>query len=143
MASPLDEIPIINGLLYMQRGEGWEEECQKVAYSFHKFGIAKMRDPRVNQEANKNYIDMVERYFQDIGERFYAGEKIKDIRPELCYQTGATPHGQEKAKNHQLLIESIAPEHKPQSVMPPQADAKWRFFWKIGERPEEVHDDIP
>jgi len=41
------------------------------------------------------------------------------------------------------LIDSIEPEHKPESVQPPVADAKWRFFWKIGERPAEVADDIP
>lgn len=29
------------------------------------------------------------------------------------------------------------------SIQPPVVDAKWRFFWKIGERPEEVKDDIP
>jgi isopenicillin N synthase-like dioxygenase len=28
-------------------------------------------------------------------------------------------------------------------VQPPVKDSKWRFFWKIGERPEEVKDDIP
>lgn len=100
MTSPLEEIPVIDGMLYMKKGEGWEEECQKVAYSFHKFGICKLKDPRVNEKDNDDYIDMVERYFKDVGERFYAGEKIKDIRPELCYQTGATPSGKEHARNH-------------------------------------------
>lgn len=26
---------------------------------------------------------------------------------------------------------------------PPAPDAKWRFFWKIGERPQEVDDQLP
>ena len=30
-----------------------------------------------------------------------------------------------------------------QSVQPPVHDAKWRFFWKIGERPKEIEDSIP
>jgi len=29
------------------------------------------------------------------------------------------------------------------SVQPPVSDAKWRFFWKIGDRPEEIKDEIP
>jgi isopenicillin N synthase-like dioxygenase len=31
----------------------------------------------------------------------------------------------------------------PLSKFPPELDAKWRFFWAIGERPKEVADDIP
>jgi isopenicillin N synthase-like dioxygenase len=31
----------------------------------------------------------------------------------------------------------------PLSKFPPEADAKWRFFWAIGERPKEVADEIP
>lgn len=29
------------------------------------------------------------------------------------------------------------------SKFPPEYDAKWRFFWAIGERPAEVKNDIP
>ena len=138
-----EEIPVIDAQLYLEKAQGWEEECSKVAYSFHKFGIVKLKDPRVDEQANNEYIDMVEQYFEEIGKRYYAGEHIKDFRPELCYQTGATPQGTERARDHQALIDSIPVEHKPQSVVPPVADAKWRFFWKIGDRPEEVQDDIP
>jgi isopenicillin N synthase-like dioxygenase len=140
---PLEEIPVIDALIYMDKLEGWEEECQKVAFSFHKWGIVKLRDPRVNHQANSDYIDMVEKYFDEISKLYYAGLPVKDIKPELCFQTGATPSGQEKARNHQALIDSIDADNKPQSVQPPVADAKWRFFWKIGQRPKEVQDDIP
>jgi hypothetical protein len=29
------------------------------------------------------------------------------------------------------------------SPFPPEFDAKWRYFWAIGERPKEVRNDIP
>jgi len=29
------------------------------------------------------------------------------------------------------------------SKFPPELDAKWRFFWAIGERPAELQNDIP
>lgn len=140
---PLEEIPIIDAQIYMDKAEGWEEECAKVAYSFHKWGIVKLKDPRVDEKANEDYIDMVERYFDSISKRYYAGEQIKDFRPELCWQTGATPEGVEKARDHQALVDSLDEENKPRSVQPPVPDAKWRFFWKIGQRPEEVEDSIP
>jgi isopenicillin N synthase-like dioxygenase len=79
------DIPIIDAELYLTKGEGWQEECNKVAFSFHKFGILKFKDPRVDQAANGNYIDMVERYFDHISKKFYAGETLEDVRPELCY----------------------------------------------------------
>lgn len=138
-----DDIPIINAELYLEKGEGWEEECKKVAYSFHKFGILKFKDPRVDEESNNTYIDMVERYFDSISKKFYAGENIEDFRPELCYQTGATPEGIEHARNHTAIIDSLDDENKPASGHPPLPDAKWRFFWKIGERPPEVKDELP
>ena len=34
-------------------------------------------------------------------------------------------------------------ENKPHSKFPPDYDAKWRFFWAIGERPKEIAENIP
>mmetsp|Transcript_4559 Transcript_4559/g.6903 ORF Transcript_4559/g.6903 Transcript_4559/m.6903 type:complete len:348 (-) Transcript_4559:146-1189(-) len=127
----------------MTKGEGWQQVCEKVAYSFHQFGIVKLQDPRVTFKDNSDYIDMLEKYFDDISKRFYAGEPIKDARPELCYQTGVTPENVEHARNHKDLCDSLTGEEKPMSKMPPLKDAKWRFFWKIGERPAEVKDEFP
>lgn len=86
---------------------------------------------------------MVEKYFHQVSKKFYAGEALEDSRPDLCYQTGVTPEGIEKARDHQALVDSLTGEDKPLSVQPPVHDAKWRFFWKIGDRPEEVKDEIP
>ena len=138
-----EEIPVIDAQLYLEKNEGWEQECQKVAHSFHKFGIVKFKDPRVNDKDNSDYIDMVEEYFDQISKKYYAGEKLEDVKEELCYQTGATPEGIERARDHQALIDSLPEENKPRSVQPPVHDAKWRFFWKIGERPAEIKDDTP
>ena len=74
------DIPIIDVDKYLNQKEGWEEECKKVAESFHKYGICKMRDPRVNEKDNDDYIDMVERYFDHVSKKYYAGETLKDIR---------------------------------------------------------------
>ena len=71
--------------LYFEKGEGWEAECKKVSDSLHKFGILIVRDPRVNHEHNSTFIDMVEQYFEKVGNAYYAGEELVDARPELSY----------------------------------------------------------
>ena len=142
-AQAVEEIPIIDVIKYIEKSEGWEQECKNVAYSFHKFGILKFKDPRVNQEDNDVFLDLIERYFEDTSKKFYAGEALKDSRPDLCYQTGVTPEGIEKARDHKALVDSLTGDNKPLSIQPPVHDAKWRFFWKMGERPAEVKDDIP
>lgn len=40
-------------------------------------------------------------------------------------------------------MDTLEPEHKPISKQPPEFDAKWRFFWPIGERPSELTNDLP
>lgn len=85
---------------FLERKDGWQIECDKVAASFHKFGIIIVRDPRVNYQMNEDYVDMVEEYFESQGEKFYRGEILKDCHPELSYQTGVTPQAIEKARDH-------------------------------------------
>lgn len=114
-----------------------------MAACFHKFGIILFKDPRVNHQTNEEYIDMVENYFDDVGQRFYKGETLKDCFPELSYQTGVTPESIEKARDHSLLVQSIPETEKPMSPFPPEFDAKWRYFWPMGERPAEIRDEIP
>ena len=47
-AAALTEIPVIDVVKYIDKTEGWELECKNVALSFHRYGILKFKDPRVN-----------------------------------------------------------------------------------------------
>ena len=38
---------------------------------------------------------------------------------------------------------SLPESDKPLTMYPREYDAKWRFFWPIGERPEAVRNDLP
>ena len=78
-----EEIPVVDAQIYMNKDQGWEDECKKTAYSFHKFGIVKFRDPRVVESDNDFYLNMVEKYFKEISEKYYAGEELKDVRAEI------------------------------------------------------------
>lgn len=49
------------------------------------------------------------------------------------------------ARNHAEKIENLqkTPENMPVSPIVPVLDAKWRYMWKIGERPQGAADDFP
>jgi isopenicillin N synthase-like dioxygenase len=108
-------------------------ECKRVAQIFQKTGALALRDPRVSFADNNAFLDLVEKYFEQNPE-----VKKKDARPELHYQVGVTPEGVEKPRctfdaNCQKIVHTLEGENKPR--MPTEADVKWRFFHKLGERP--------
>lgn len=142
-----ESIPVIDMEAFLKDGSSADakEQCRIVAECFHKYGILLVKDPRVNEKDNDDYIDLMEDYFEQAGDRFYKGEKVDDIKPEYHYQVGATPENIELPRDHsekRAKLE-IAKEDLPQSPMTPIYDAKWRFMWKIGERPENAADDFP
>lgn len=147
-------MPVIDFELYMASKEAHGDshlseaarlECLKVAQCFHKFGILLIKDPRVDMADNDSYIDLMEKYFADTGAAFYRGETVSDIKPEFHYQVGATPEFIEVARDHaeKLRALNLPREDQPFSPLVPVEDAKWRFMWKIGERPEGSGDDFP
>ena len=145
-------MPIIDLELYLQatRGDAVPseeaiDERRKVAECFHRFGIILNRDPRIEMRDNDEYIDLMERYFADVGDRFYNNEQVSCIKPEHHYQVGATPEYIEMARSHRekLLALDLEDQDMPVSPLEPVLDAKWRFMWKIGERPEGASDDFP
>ena len=60
-----ENVPVIDFATYFDKNSAtpdgrWEEECKKVADSFHNFGILIVRDPRVHEKDNDEYIDLME-----------------------------------------------------------------------------------
>ena len=109
--------------------------CKEIASSFHKYGALIIKDPRVKREYNEEFLDMMENYFHSRGQKYYKGLPIEDIFPQYGFQTGATPEYKELAKPHPEVIESTHGKNKPDTPDQPPYDAKWRYFWRIGERP--------
>jgi len=109
------------------------ETCQAMADYIKETGILVIRDPRVPAEANADFTDLMQRYYAQPLE-----ELMKDARPEAFYQVGVTPENVECAKCAKdpaclQRIDAMPEEHRPHK--PNTADPKWRFFWRIGERP--------
>ena len=139
----LDIVPIIDVQKFLEKLPGWEEECQKVAECLHLYGILIFKDPRAKEQANEDYIDLMESYFKETSEKFYEGQKLKDAKPEYHYQTGVTPEKIEKARDHYERVKDLPEEDRARSTFPPDYDAKWRYMWKIGKRPASALDDFP
>jgi len=110
-----------------------KRECDRAAKLFSSMGALTLRDPRVNFEDNKIYLDMVEKYFDQSTEL-----KLKDARPLLDYQVGVTPEGIETPRctmdpTCKERIDKMDPENK--AHYPSGSDVKWRYFYSIGSRP--------
>jgi len=102
-----------------------------IADNLHKYGLLIVKDPRVKEEENDIFIDMMERYFAQPREL-----TAPDAHPELFYQVGVTPDGTERARDHCDKVKDLPDTDKPVSECPPGVDPKWRFFWRMGELPK-------
>lgn len=111
--------------------------CQQVLDSFHHTGVLLVKDPRVDDSYNAAFIDIMERYYEHAGRQLYNGEVVAEAHPELGFQIGATPELMEKARDHCERVQQYQPEDAPLSPCPPQLDAKWRYFWRIGDLGDE------
>lgn len=146
-AVTIEDVPVIDLQAYMEAPDKKAEDivamCKQVADSLHRFGILIVRDPRAVQQDNSDYIDLMEQYFESRGNQLYSGGDLEDAKPEHHYQVGVCPENQEIARNHERRMANYTAENKPISPPEPVYDAKWRFMWKIGERPADSSDNFP
>jgi hypothetical protein len=62
------------------------------------------------------------------------------------YQVGATPSGVERPRENVEFYDSLTAANRPASardVAARKKDPKWRFFWRIGQRPTESQTQFP
>merc|ERR1711871_499997 len=117
------------------------QACLQICACLERCGALIVKDPRVRQEDNSHFLDMMERYYSQPTEC-----TDKDIRKECFYQVGVTPAyvEQPRCATDPKCIAKIdeIPEHvRPHK--PPGKDAKWRFFWAIGDRPAPDETNFP
>lgn len=120
-------IPVIDITSFIETGAADDAACAEIARALHECGCLVVKDPRVDAEANETFLSMMERYFAQ-------SDGATDARPDLHYQVGVTPDHVEQAREQCALMKELP--DAPLSECPPVPDAKWRFFWRIGSRPE-------
>jgi isopenicillin N synthase-like dioxygenase len=126
------ELPAVDLAAFFNKDsdpEAYKTECKKVADAFHQYGVCVVKDPRVKEENNSVFLDMMESYFE-------GSDGVRDARPEHSYQVGVTPNHVERPLNHCARMGALGPDDKPLSLCPPEKDPKWRFFWRVGSRPK-------
>jgi isopenicillin N synthase-like dioxygenase len=105
------------------------EACKRIAKTLKETSCLIIRDPRVSEKDNSSFIDLMEKYWEQPRET-----KMKDVHPELHFQVGATPDLTEHPRDHTAEIKELSPENS--AHVPTGPDPKWRFFWRIGDRPK-------
>ena len=118
----MNEIPII-------KITGNQKDCIEVINSLKKYGILIIKDNRINETDNNNFINMMENYYENC-------DFLTDVRKEYNYQVGVTPELMELPRNHCDKINLLDSDNKPMTLCPPELDIKNRFLWRIGERPK-------
>jgi isopenicillin N synthase-like dioxygenase len=130
------DLPVVDLAPHLRRHESPAfaaaavEEAKKAADGLHRYGLLVVRDPRASAEDNDRFLDMLERYFEQPEDA-----KLADVRKEYYYQVGTTPSRTELPRNHCERMRAYKEADAPLSLCPPEKDPKWRFFWRIGERP--------
>jgi isopenicillin N synthase-like dioxygenase len=103
-------------------------EASKAFEALSRYGILIVRDPRVTEEDNDNFLNLMERYFGAD-----SSSKDKDVRSDVFFQVGRTPSHTELPRNHCERVKGL--RDKPLSLCPPELDPKERFMWRIGPKP--------
>jgi isopenicillin N synthase-like dioxygenase len=111
--------------------EAYERECKKVADALYSTGLLVVKNSGVTDAENNRFLDNMERYFEQ-------SDGTKDARPEHSFQVGVTPSHKEKALNHCERMNKLTDGNEAISPCPPEFDPKWRFFWRIGDRPTDT-----
>ena len=122
-------VPVIDISQFVSTADESDSACGLIAQALHDYGCLVVKDPRVEASANEKFLDMMERYFDQ-------SDGKTDARPDLHYQVGVTPSEVEKPRGHCAFGKTL--KDVPVSECPPVPDAKWRFFWRVGERPAET-----
>lgn len=130
--------PVIDLAQYLNQTGNWQAQCDDIAQMLREFGMLIVKDPRVDNQLNANFLDMMEQYYEQAEEA-----RQDDARPDVHYQVGVTPEEVERARNHCARIKGLNSSEKPLTECPPEADHKSRFFWRIGPPPEsDAHRDL-
>lgn len=131
-------VPIVDVQPFLTESGNYVQDCKNVAEALHTYGCLIIKDPRVNAEQNNKFLDLFERFFQKRSLDYYAGRPVPDIYPEYDFQVGATPEFAERARDHKEVMSTYVNGNKAETPSPPPHDAKWRYFYNIGDVMEDI-----
>ncbi|CAD8106269.1 unnamed protein product [Paramecium sonneborni] len=134
-------VPVVDVTSFLAKKGDSSAQCAQVAEALHNYGAVCIKDPRVNDRHNVDFLDMMEKYFESRAAKFYNNETVEDIFPNYAYQVGATPEFVEKARTHNNVVRQYTKENEALTPQPAPYDAKWRFFWPIDDSGKRIKDE--
>ena len=78
-------VPVVQTSSFLNQEGNFIEDCKSVVKAFEETGCLIIRDPRVNQADNDEVLDMMEKFFDSRGKKYYNNEQIDDIFPQYNY----------------------------------------------------------
>ena len=134
------KVPHISIESFVEDNEVCQATSEAIVAALRDFGCVAIKDPRVNQNSNTEFVEMMSAYFDSRSAKLEGGEQIDEMFPEFGYETGVTPEFTERARLHQDTIAKLQEEEWPLTPQPPPKDSKWRFMYKVGDRKD--HEDF-
>jgi isopenicillin N synthase-like dioxygenase len=135
-------LPTIDLSQYIHQRGNFKNECEKVADSLRKYGCCIVKDHYFQEEHNNEFMDLMERYFNNRAIKAERNQNLEDFFPEHGYQAGLMKEYLEIPQNYKEIVDKLTEENKPFSVQPPKPDAKWRFFWRVGSALHENSETV-
>lgn len=136
-------IPTIDLSSYLSKKTDLQTQSQLAAEILSKYGILIVKDPRVEEKHNQNFLNLFEKYYQSRSIQKERKQKIDEEFIEYGHQTGVTPDFIEQARTFPEFIDTLPEKHKPKTPKESILDPKWRYLWRIGEKdPNEKESKI-
>ncbi|KAF8324059.1 Clavaminate synthase-like protein [Clavulina sp. PMI_390] len=133
----MEGLPIVDLDVFLQNPNSPEakQEAQNAADALIWYGALVVKDSRVEEADNEQFLDLLEDYFN------LPQEELKlDERPEVGFQVGVTLENTEKPKcasddSCLNVIQKLEVSERPLDIEGHGADPKCRFFWKMQQNP--------
>lgn len=70
------QVPVVDVTSFVQKSGSASSQCSEVAEALHKYGAVCIKDPRVNDKHNVDFLHMMEDYFETRSKKLYNHEKV-------------------------------------------------------------------
>ena len=136
-------LPVVDAGLMLSKSPKAVEECRKAVDVLHKTGLICFKDPRINEQENEEFIDMMERYFESRSD-FYSktGELLEKGRQGRL-KVGLNKDMTECSRDHRDVVSKLYPQHHPVTPQPPPKDRKWKYVYRVADESDCNEDPVP
>lgn len=75
-------VPITNAEYFLSNNPKMVEECKRAVEFMHKTGVMILKDPRVDEKDNEEFLDLMESYYESKVQKYYKTGIVEDSNPQ-------------------------------------------------------------